>query len=376
MSTLGANELTRYDRHITLPEVGVEGQEKLKAAKVLLIGSGGLGSPLGLYLAAAGVGTLGIVDFDRVDESNLQRQILHGTADVGALKTDSARRRLGDLNPFVEVETYNERLTSKNALDLIEKYDIVVDGTDNFPTRYLVNDACVFLDKPNVYGSIYRFEGQVSLFHVKGGGPCYRCLYPEPPPPHLVPSCAEGGVLGILPGVVGTLQATEVVKYLLGVGQGLLGRLLLFDALAMRFREMKIGKAPDCSICGPNPTVTELVDYHQFCSISVPTGPTHPEVTPVEFVRLWEHGERPRLVDVREPHEWGIANLEAYGAALMPLSQLKDTIRDLDRSDPIVVHCKTGGRSQKAQAVLLGMGFTNVRNLAGGLQRWRDDVPS
>lgn len=315
------------------------------------------------------------MDFDRVDESNLQRQILHGTSDVGELKTESARRRLQDLNPFVTVETYEERLTSENAMTLIEKYDVVVDGTDNFPTRYLVNDACVFLGKPNVYGSIFRFEGQVSLFHTKGGGPCYRCLYPEPPPPHLVPSCAEGGVLGILPGVIGSLQATEVVKFLLGVGQGLLGRLLCFDALAMSFREMKIRKAPNCPVCGPEPSITKLVDYGQFCGMDPEEYP-HPEVTPTEFLRRWENGERPRLIDVRDAHEWSIANLEEYGAALMPLSRLKEQVEALNRSEAIVVHCKTGGRSRKAQSQLLQMGFTDIRNLSGGLQRWSDEVDS
>lgn len=372
-SELTPQELSRYDRHLSLPEVDTEGQLRLKNSRVLIIGAGGLGSPLGLYLAAAGIGTLGIVDFDRVDESNLQRQVLHGTQDVGELKTDSAKRRLMDLNPLIEVKTHDQRFTSDRALELVAEYDLVVDGTDNFPTRYLVNDACVLLKKPNVYGSIFRFEGQVSLFHPTSGGPCYRCLYAEPPPPHLVPNCAEGGVLGVLPGVVGSLQATEVVKYLLGIGESLQGRLLLFDALRMRFREMRIKKNTACALCGPNPSITSLVDYEEFCGLAS-TETAHPQVTPLEFVKEWRSGRRPRLIDVRQNHEWESSNLADYQATLMPLAELADKIQELNPEDDIVVHCKSGGRSKKAQARLLELGFSRVRNLTGGILRWNEEV--
>ncbi|MBX3169292.1 MAG: molybdopterin-synthase adenylyltransferase MoeB [Candidatus Eremiobacteraeota bacterium] len=371
MSLLSPAELARYDRHLNLPQVGREGQEKLKAARVLMVGAGGLGSPLGLYLTAAGVGCLGVVDFDLVDESNLQRQILHGTKDIGRPKVDSARERLADLNPHLELRTYDQALTAENALDILKDYDVVVDGTDNFATRYLVNDACVLLAKPNVYGSIFRFEGQVSVFHPAGGGPCYRCLYPEPPPPGMVPSCAEGGVLGVLPGVVGSLQATEILKLILGTGLSLLGRLLLFDALAMRFQELKLARDPNCPLCGERPTIRQLVDYRQFCGVQEPAGA---EVTPLEFVQQWRQGQHPLLLDVRQPHEWEIANLEEYGARLVPLDLLAEHIETLDPQADIVVHCKSGGRSAKAQAQLRAAGFSRVRNLSGGILRWSDEV--
>jgi sulfur-carrier protein adenylyltransferase/sulfurtransferase len=370
---LSPEELNRYDRHLTLPEVGIEGQERLKAARVLLIGTGGLGSPLGLYLAAAGVGTLGIVDFDVVDESNLQRQVMHGTKDVGRAKIVSAYERLNDVNPHINIKTYGNALTSENALRIMADYDVVVDGTDNFSTRYLVNDACVFLGKPNVYGSIFRFEGQVSVFHPEGGGPCYRCLYPEPPLPGMVPSCAEGGVLGVLPGVIGTLQATEVIKYVLGIGESLLNRLLLFDALAMKFREVKVRRDESCPICGPNATITELVDYKEFCGLNI-APPLNDEVAPADFQAQWEAGRRPVLLDVRNAYEWDIANLSEFEARLIPLSELPDSLELLDPTADIVVHCKSGGRSGKAQDLLQEAGFQNVRNLAGGILRWSDEV--
>ncbi|MBN9416816.1 MAG: molybdopterin-synthase adenylyltransferase MoeB [Candidatus Eremiobacteraeota bacterium] len=361
-------ELARYDRHLNLPEVGLEGQRKLKTARVLLIGAGGLGSPLSLYLAAAGVGTLGLVDFDRVDESNLQRQILHGTKDVGRPKVDSACDRLQDLNPHVALQVHATALTSQNALEILADYDVIVDGTDNFPTRYLVNDACVLLGKPHVYGSIFRFEGQVSVFHPAAGAPCYRCLFPEAPPPGMVPSCAEGGVLGVLPGVIGTLQATEILKLILGSGQPLLGRLLLFDALAMNFRELKIARDPECRMCGPNATIRELVDTQDFCALH--------EVSPAEFAAAWQAGERPLLLDVREPDEWEMANLEEYGARLLPLGHLGDHLDGLEKGADIVVHCKSGGRSARAQALLQQAGFTRVRNLTGGIVAWASQVKS
>lgn len=369
---LSGAELGRYDRHIILPEVGLEGQKKLKASKVLLVGSGGLGSPLGLYLAAAGVGTLGIVDFDLVDESNLQRQIMHGSKTLGQPKTESARQRLKDLNPFVVVETFETRLSSENALDIMKEFDLIIDGTDNFATRYLVNDASVMLGKPNVYGSIFRFEGQVSIFHPAGSGPCYRCLYPEPPPAHLVPSCAEGGVFGVLPGVVGTLQATEAVKYIIGAGKSLLGRLLTFDALRMKFRELKVPRDPNCPLCGPNPTIKELVDYEQYCA--APVEEELPEVTPLGFEKDWGEGRRPILIDVREPHEWNICNLKRMGSRLVPLSNFELHLPKLPKDADIVVHCKSGGRSRKAQKKLIEMGYTNVRNLAGGILQWAEEI--
>ncbi len=374
---LSKEEIARYSRHLILPEVGMEGQKKLKAASILLIGAGGLGSPLGLYLAAAGIGRLGIVDFDVVDESNLQRQIIHGTKDVGKLKVDSAKASINDINPHVEVEVYNTGLTSENAMEIIAQYDMVIDGTDNFPTRYLVNDACVLLGKPNVYGSIFRFEGQASVFWAEKG-PCYRCLYPEPPPPGMVPSCAEGGVIGILPGIVGLLQANEGVKLILGQGSPLIGRLLLFNALDMKFRELKLKKDPTCPVCGENPTVTELIDYNEFCGvptgadaeISQELGPD--EITPAQVKERMDKGEDFVLVDVREQHEWEICNIQ--GATLIPLSELEDRIDELDSDADIVVHCKLGGRSAKAQDILFANGYPNVKNLVGGITRWADDV--
>lgn len=372
---LSPDELARYDRHLNLPEVGRAGQEKLKAARVLMVGTGGLGSPLGLYLTAAGVGTLGIVEFDVVDESNLQRQVLHGTKDVGRPKIASARDRLHDVNPHVKINSYEVALSAANALEILRDYDVVVDGTDNFATRYLVNDACVLLGKPNVYGSIFRFEGQVSVFHPAAGGPCYRCLYPEPPPPGLVPSCAEGGVLGVLPGVVGTLQATEVLKLILGAGQSLLGRLLLFDALAMQFRELKLRRDPECPLCGPKATIKELVDYREFCGLNAPVTAVE-EVTPAEFQDQWRAGRRPTLIDVRNPHEWEIVNLSEFGARLVPLDTLDTQLTSLEQGADIVVHCKSGGRSAKAQELLAAAGFSRVRNLSGGILRWSDDVDS
>ena len=377
---LSNNEIARYSRHLLLPEVGLEGQQKLKAAKVLCVGTGGLGSPLAFYLAAAGIGTLGLVDFDVVDESNLQRQIIHTTKDVGRPKIDSAAEKLKALNPYMNVVKHETMLTSANALEIIRDYDIVADGTDNFPTRYLVNDACVLTGKPNAYGSIFRFEGQASVFATKEG-PCYRCLYPEPPPPGLVPSCAEGGVLGILPGLVGVIQATEVIKLILGKGEPLIGRLLLVDSLGMHFRELKLRKNPDCPVCGTNPTVTKLIDYNQFCGITPEpkaesvTGPTVqngiPQITPVELKRRLDAGDDLFVLDVREPHEYQIANL---GAKLIPLGELPNRLGELDPNREIVVHCKSGGRSQKASELLAQNGFKKLHNLAGGINGWATDV--
>jgi adenylyltransferase/sulfurtransferase len=365
-------EVLRYSRHLLLPEVGVEGQRKLKAARVLTIGAGGLGSPLSLYLAAAGVGNIGIVDFDVVDLTNLQRQIVHGTSTLGRPKLESAKARLTDLNPNVNVETYETRLTSENALDIIGDYDIVVDGTDNFPTRYLVNDACVLLGKPNVYGSIFRFEGQASVFYAKEG-PCYRCLYSEPPPPGLVPSCAEGGVLGVLPGIIGSIQALETIKWIIGAGDTLVGRLVLFDALGLRFRELKLRKDPSCPICGDNPTIHELVDYEAFCGIGAAPAYQGPEVI-VEQLRQerTEKGDGLVLIDVREPHEWEIAHID--GARLIPLGQLPDRITELDGHSEIVTYCHKGSRSMKALEILRGAGFGKVRSLAGGIDAWAERV--
>ena len=371
-STLNRDEILRYSRHLIMPEVGMEGQEKLKGASVLAIGAGGLGSPLGLYLAAAGVGRIGIVDFDTVDESNLQRQILYGTADVGRPKLEVAAERLRQANPLVELETYATRLTSENALEILDGYDVIVDGTDNFPTRYLVNDACVLLGKPNVYGSIFRFEGQASVFWA-AKGPCYRCLYPEPPPPGLVPSCAEGGVLGILPGIVGTIQATETIKLILGKGDPLLGRLLLFNALEMSFRSLKLRKDPDCPICGENPSVRALIDYEQFCGI----GPTTAddglrEVTARELKQRIDGGDAPVLIDVRSPEEWEICHLER--ARLIPLGELPSRMHELDSSDEIVFMCKVGQRSAHAAALVRRAGFGKVWNLRGGLLAWGQEI--
>jgi adenylyltransferase/sulfurtransferase len=365
-------EVLRYSRHLLLPEVGVEGQRKLKAARVLTIGAGGLGSPLSLYLAAAGVGTIGIVDFDVVDLTNLQRQIVHGTGTLGTPKLESAKTRLSDLNPNVKVESHEARLTSENALDIIREYDIVVDGTDNFPTRYLVNDACVLLGKPNVYGSIFRFEGQASLFYAKEG-PCYRCLYSEPPPPGLVPSCAEGGVLGVLPGIIGSIQALETIKWIIGAGDLLIGRLVLFDALKLRFRELKLRKDPDCPICGKNPTIHELIDYEAFCGIGAEPDYAGLEITAEELNReRQEKSEELMLIDVREPHEWEIAHIE--GARLIPLGQLPDRLGELDGHTEIVTQCHHGSRSMKALEILKGAGFGKVRSLAGGIDAWAEKI--
>src|SRR5437868_2437748 len=371
---LSKDEILRYSRHLIMPEVALEGQKKLKAAKVLCIGAGGLGSPLALYLAAAGVGRLGIVDFDVVDFTNLQRQIIHSTANVGRPKLDSARERIAEINPYVQVDTYEEALTSENALDLFRDYDIIVDGTDNFPTRYLVNDACVLLGKPNVYGSIFRFEGQATVFYAKEG-PCYRCLYPEPPPPGLVPSCAEGGVLGVLPGIIGVMQAIETVKLILGKGEPLIGRLVLFDALKMKFRELKLRKNPDCPICGTNPTITELIDYQEFCGVTpheeVSVGKEF-EITPAELKAKMERGDDFVLIDVREPEEYAIARIP--GSRLIPRGTLPERVHELSSADTIVVHCKSGVRSGMAVDFLKQAGFRKVKNLVGGILRWSDDV--
>jgi sulfur-carrier protein adenylyltransferase/sulfurtransferase len=357
-----------------MPEVGLEGQQKLKAARVLCIGTGGLGSPLAFYLAAAGVGTLGLVDFDVVDASNLQRQIIHSTSDIGRSKLDSAEDKLKALNPYLNVMKYETKLTSENALEIFRDFDIIADGTDNFPTRYLVNDACVLSHKPNVYGSIFRFEGQASVFATEDG-PCYRCLYPEPPPPGLVPSCAEGGVLGILPGLIGVIQATEVIKLILKNGEPLIGRLLLVDALHMRFREMKLRKNPECPVCGTNPTVKQLIDYQQFCGIkmeepmSIQNGVE--QITPEQLKQELDSQKDVFVLDVREPFEFQIANI---GGHLIPLNDLPKRVGELNPQQDIVVHCKGGGRSQQAAEFLKASGFTKVRNLAGGINSWSDRV--
>ncbi len=373
-STLTNDEILRYARHLILPEVGMAGQQKLKAARVLCIGAGGLGSPLALYLAAAGVGTLGIVDFDIVDVTNLQRQILHTTGDVGRRKLDSAADKLKALNPFLNLKTYETRLTSENALELFREFDMVADGTDNFPTRYLVNDACVLTGKPNIYGSIFRFEGQASVFATEGG-PCYRCLYPEPPPPGLVPSCAEGGVLGILPGLVGVIQATEVIKLILGQGDSLVGRLLLVDALGMKFRDLKLRKNPECPACGTNPTIKQLIDYNEFCGIrgqeSAAAMPSVPEITVEDLKRKLDARENILVLDVREPHEYQICNL---GGHLIPLGDLPNRLRELEPGRETVVHCRSGVRSAKAVFQLQRAGFSNVTNLQGGILAWADRI--
>jgi len=373
---LTTEELARYSRHLILPEVGEEGQRKLKAARVLCVGTGGLGSPLAFYLAAAGVGTLGLVDFDVVDASNLQRQIIHSTADIGRKKLDSAAEKLTALNPALNVVKHETMLTSANALEILKDYDIVADGTDNFPTRYLVNDACVLLGKPNVYGSIFRFEGQASVFATRQG-PCYRCLYPEPPPPGLVPSCAEGGVLGILPGLVGVIQATETIKLILGAGEPLIGRLLLVDSLAMRFRELKLRRNPVCPVCGTAPTVTKLIDYEQFCGIKPATREEAtvkngiPQITPVELKRRLDAGEDLLVLDVREPFEYQIANI---GGKLIPQNDVPQRLGEIDRGREIVVQCKSGGRSQRIAEFLQQQGYPRVTNLAGGILAWSDQV--
>lgn len=373
-AALSNDEIARYSRHLILPEVGIHGQQKLKQAKVLMVGAGGLGAPLGLYLAAAGVGRIGLVDFDVVDESNLQRQVIHGTHDVGRKKIDSAADRMREINPNVQVDKFDIGLTSANALDVLKDYDIVVDGTDNFPTRYLVNDACVLLKKPNVYGSIFRFEGQATVFAYEDG-PCYRCLYPEPPPPGLVPSCAEGGVLGILPGLIGVVQATETVKLILGVGETLKNRLLLYDALNMKFRELKLRRDRDCPVCGDHPTVTKLIDYQEFCGVkpmSSQAVPTEGVIDVTEVKQKLDRGDNFVLIDVREPHEYQIARIP--GAQLIPLGELPKHLNEFDPNADIVAHCKSGGRSQKAVDLLKQNGFKNVRNMTGGITAWSDKV--
>jgi len=374
---LSQDEIKRYSRHLIMPEVGMDGQRRLKAGSVLCIGAGGLGSPAAMYLAAAGVGRIGIVDFDVVDFSNLQRQLLHGTPDVGRSKLQSAKDRLQALNPHVHVDTYETSLSSENALKLFEPYDVILDGTDNFPTRYLVNDACVLTGKPNAYGSIFRFEGQASVFGVKEG-PCYRCLYPEPPPPGLVPSCAEGGVLGVLPGIIGVIQATESIKLILGIGEPLIGRFLIYDALKMRFRELKLRKDADCPVCGTHPTVTKLIDYQQFCGIrpepqmEAARTMNDWEISPVELKRRLDAGEDLFILDVREPNEYQINRIA--GSTLIPLGELPRRYQELPRDREIIAQCKMGGRSAKAMEYLKTVGFTNVKNLRGGILEWIDKV--
>ena len=373
---LTTDDLSRYSRHLILPEVGMEGQRKLKAARVLCVGTGGLGSPLALYLAAAGIGTLGLVDFDVVDASNLQRQIIHSTKDIGRKKLDSAAEKLIALNPALNVVKHETMLSSANALEILKDYDIVADGTDNFPTRYLVNDACVLLGKPNAYGSIFRFEGQASVFATREG-PCYRCLYPEPPPPGLVPSCAEGGVLGILPGLVGVIQATEVIKLILGKGSPLIGRLLLVDALGMRFRELKLRKNPECPVCGENPTVKELIDYQHFCGI-VPESKEEsavkngiPQLSVKELKHRIDAGEDVFILDVREPYEYQIAQI---GGKLIPQNDVPQRLAEIPRDREIVVQCRSGARSQRIAEFLKQSGYTQVVNLAGGILAWSDEI--
>ena len=373
---LSQEEVLRYSRHLIMPEVGMDGQQKLKSARVLCIGTGGLGSPVALYLAAAGVGTLGLVDFDVVDFTNLQRQVIHHTSDVGRPKLESAREKIAAINPFVKVVPFETRLTSENALQIFAGFDIVVDGTDNFPTRYLVNDACVFTGKPNVYGSIFRFEGQASVFAAKGkDGPCYRCLYPEPPPPGAVPSCAEGGVLGVLPGLIGMVQATEAIKLILGAGEPLVGRLLLVDALGMKFRELKVRKNPDCVVCGTHPSVTKLIDYEQFCGLrgqeKPVSNPGVPEISVEELKQKLDAQEEVFILDVREPHEFQICNLNGH---LIPLNDLPKRVSELDSNKEIVVHCHKGGRSARAVAFLQQAGFTKAKNLAGGVTAWSERI--
>jgi molybdopterin/thiamine biosynthesis adenylyltransferase/rhodanese-related sulfurtransferase/molybdopterin converting factor small subunit len=375
LPALSNEEIARYSRHLIMPEVGLEGQKRLKAASVLMIGTGGLGAPLGMYLAAAGVGRLGLVDFDVVDSSNLQRQIVHGTKDVGRRKVDSARERLADINPHIEIETHDVRLTSDNALALFRNYDIVVDGTDNFPTRYLVNDACVLTGKPNVYGSIFRFEGQASVFWAERGA-CYRCLYPEPPPPGLVPSCAEGGVLGVLPGIVGAIQANETIKIILGAEDTLVNRLLLFDAWHMKFREFKLRKDPNCPVCGEHPTIKELIDYEQFCGVAPSqqvAAPQLDEITATELKQRLDRGDDIQIIDVREPHEFEIARIP--DTKLIPLAQVVNRMTEIDASRETVLHCKGGVRSAKAIEALKHAGFNGkLISLKGGITAWSDEV--
>ncbi|MCX8062604.1 MAG: molybdopterin-synthase adenylyltransferase MoeB [Anaerolineales bacterium] len=376
LPNLSHEEILRYSRHLLIPEVGLEGQRKLKAASILVIGTGGLGSPVSLYLAAAGVGHIGLVDYDVVDASNLQRQVIHGTASVGELKVESARRRMLDLNPGIEVEVYNEPFTSENAMRIAAGYDVIIDGTDNFPTRYLSNDVCVLLGKPNVYGSIFRFEGQASVFDARRG-PCYRCLFPEPPPPGMVPTCAEGGVLGVLPGTIGTIQATEALKLVLGIGEPLIGRLLLYNALDMSFDFVNLKKNPKCKICSPEPEITELIDYEAFCGVP---GHDHEEgsagkewdITATELAEKLKNGIPLRLIDVREPHELEISQIP--GAQLIPLGQLASRLSELDSAEEIVLFCKAGTRSARALEVLLSAGFRKVKNLKGGINAWAQEV--
>ena len=379
---LSHEEVQRYSRHLIMPEVGMTGQKKLKAASVLLIGAGGLGSPLAMYLAAAGIGRIGLVDYDVVDYTNLQRQIIHGTKDVGRPKLESAKARILDINPHVQVDTYQVPLTSANALEIFAPYDVIIDGTDNFPTRYLTNDACVLLGKPNVYGSIFRFEGQLSVFYAQEG-PCYRCLFPEPPPPGLVPSCAEGGVLGILPGTVGAMQATEAIKLILGIGESMIGRLLLYDALNMEFTEVKLRKNPNCPVCSEHPTLTELIDYEQFCGM-----PAHDhslyaadeangdvrQITPRELKSRLDAGDNLLILDVREPHEWEISNLSHLGARLIPKNQVLDHLNELDTAQEMVVQCRSGARSATVIRELQQHGFKKLWNLDGGINRWAKEV--
>lgn len=372
-SHLNQAEIARYSRHLLLPEFGTQGQLRLKSASILLIGAGGLGSPAALYLAAAGIGHLGIIDHDVVDISNLQRQILHDSLGLQQPKTESAHKRIAALNPHVEVHLHQEMLSSKNALDILQDYDIILDGSDNFPTRYLVNDACVLLGKPNVHGSIFRFEGQASVFYPKVAGPCYRCLFPDPPPPGLVPSCAEGGVLGVLPGVIGSIQATEAIKLATGLGEPLIGRLMLYDALSMRFREVKLRHNSECPVCGDTPSVTQLIDYEQFCGLAPNKEATMIfEKTPVEVHSWLQSADPPFLLDVREPHEWQIARLP--GAKRIALGDLPARLQEVPQDRPVVVYCRSGARSTYATNILLQSGWHEVYNMAGGLLRWSDEV--
>lgn len=373
---LSNEEIHRYSRHLLIPDVGLEGQKKLKAASVLVVGTGGLGSPVLLYLAAAGVGRIGIVDYDTVDFTNLQRQVIHGESRLGDKKIESARDRMLDINPEIQVDLYDEPLTSENAFEIADPYDLIIDGTDNFPTRYLVNDLCVLTGKPNVYGSIFRFDGQASLFNAEGG-PCYRCIFPEPPPPGLVPSCAEGGVLGVLPGTIGTIQATEALKWILGIGESLSGKLLLYDALDLSFEYVKLEKNPECKVCGHDPEVTELIDYEEFCGM-----PAHDDaegsagekwdITARELEKKLKNGEDIQLIDVREPHEQEISNIE--GSELIPLGEVAARMSELDSADDIVLYCKSGSRSSRALGILTSAGFGKVKNLKGGINAWAREV--
>ena len=367
---LNIDELQRYSRHLIMPEVTSEGQSRLKAARVLCIGAGGLGSPAALYLAAAGVGTIGIVDFDDVDLSNLQRQILHGTKDIGRGKLESARDRLHDINPQIELELHECRFSSENAVQLVSRYDVIVDGSDNFPTRYLSNDVCVFARKPNVYGSVFRFEGQTTVFAPRLGGPCYRCLFPEPPPPESVPNCAQAGVLGVLPGIIGMLQAIETLKLILGIGEVIVGRLLHFDALKVKFRELNLRRDPQCPVCGENPTIFSPIDYEQFCGVR--DEGTIPEISPHELKQRMDAGEPFELIDVREPFEYEIARIE--GAKLIPLGEIAQRLDDLEREQPIIVHCHSGKRSAQAVRLLQQRGFAKVYNLGGGIDAWSEQI--